>query len=168
MSPRHLLTLPMLACAALSACASPGDYPSLAVREGERIAGSMEAPPTPAFTPAPPSPGTLDEVSELVARVRTAQDAFAAAAEPARTRATAARGAPLGSEEWSVAQVEIAHLESIRSAAMIALADLDRLYVDAAVSGGETERIGTARAQAVDLVDQQDALIASLLAMLAG
>jgi hypothetical protein len=49
---------------------------------------------------------------------------------------------------------------------MIALADLDRLYVDAAVNGEATDRIAAARDTVAAQVEQEDATIAGLAAAL--
>jgi hypothetical protein len=78
----------------------------------------------------------------------------------------AARGDAVGSEDWALAQVALAGLESARSRAMIALADLDRLYVDAATEGGELTRIAATRDQVIAQVEQQNATISGLLGAL--
>jgi hypothetical protein len=46
---------------------------------------------------------------------------------------------------------------------MIALADLDRIYVDAAVEGLELTRIATTRDRVAAQVDQQNATIDAML-----
>ena len=71
---------------------------------------------------------------------------------------------PLFGTIWTgpQAQVALASLEAARSRAMIALADLDRLYVDAAVGGEELTRIAPVRESVVELVAQQDATIEAL------
>jgi hypothetical protein len=67
-----------------------------------------------------------------------------------------------------VAQVAIAGLESTRSKAMIALADLDRLYVEASVEGGELTRIAATRDAAIAQVNEENATISALLGSLGG
>ena len=147
----------------LAGCASSGTFPSLAQRESERVSGTMQPPPRPAYTPAPTSPATLAQLDGLLASVRSSHQRFTAATPAARSAVAAARGASLGSDAWSQAQVAVAGLESTRSEAMIALADLDRLLVDAAVDGAEVARIGAARDAAAALVAEENATIASLL-----
>lgn len=152
--------------ALLAACAAPqGQYPSLAVRDVERMSGTMEVEPAPP-PPAPPA-STLAELGALAAQARAAQQAFAALAPTARSTVAAAAGQGPGSENWSRAQIAVAELESRRSQAMIALADLDRLYVAAAAEGLELAHIATVRDEVELLVTQQNALIDSLLGALA-
>ena len=159
------LVPPVFACLALAACATPssGAYPSLAVRDGERMTGEIAVPDTPAFVPAPPTPATLDRLDSLAAAARQAHARFVAAIGPARGPVEASRGAAVGSERWSVAQVALADLESHRSEAMIALADLDRLYVDAATGGSELAQIADVRDAIAALVEEEDRQIARLL-----
>ena len=151
----------------LGACAAAGEgYPSLATRDIERTGGVMEVEPAP--PPAPPAPSTLATLEELEATARAAHADFLAAAPRARALTSAARGAARGSERWSVAQVAIADLESTRSEAMIALADLDRIFVDAVTSAQATESINAVRTEIEALVAEENAVIESLLATLAG
>ncbi len=158
---RSLIYLAPLAL--LAGCAAPQeDYPSLAVRDIERVSGTMEvAPPPP--PPAVQPPATLERLDELVADARSAHAQFLAAAPAARNSARAARGAATGSDNWGRAQVAIADLEARRSSAMIALADLDRLYVNAASSAEDLTPIVAARDEIGALVDEQNSVIDSLL-----
>ena len=74
----------------------------------------------------------------------------------------------MGSEAWSVAQVALASLEAARSDAMIALADLDSLYVAAKIEAvptegsGDVDAIGAARDDVIALVGEEDEALASL------
>lgn len=168
MSPAAKLLRPaalfLASCGLLSACASPdGAYPSLAVRDAERVSGTLQ----PAvFVPEPPTAATLASLSELQSDAARAHQAFLAAVPAAQRMASSASGAAVGSENWARAQVAVANLESIRSRAMIALADLDRLFVVAATEGGALDDIGLARSNVIDMVFQQDRQIAALLANL--
>ena len=58
--------------------------------------------------------------------------------------------------------VALAGLESSRSKAMIALADLDRLMVDAGVEGGELSRIIAVRDTVTAQVNEENLTIESL------
>lgn len=159
--------LPIAAFALLAACASPeGEYPSLAIRDIERVSGSLEVEPAPP-PPAPPA-ATLASLDELAASARAAHQRFLSAEPGARELTAAASGAARGTEAWARAQVAIANLEAQRSQTMIALADLDRIYVDAATSALATESISDVRSEIDELVAQQDATIRSLLGRLAG
>lgn len=159
--------IPLLPFALLAACASPSaEYPSLAVRDIERVRGTMEVEPAP---PLPqPAPATLAQLDDLAATARAAHERFMAAAPQARTITDSAAGARPGSDSWARAQVAIADLEAQRSQAMIALADLDRIYVEATTSAQDTDSISAVRGQIDALVAQQDAMIRALLATLAG
>lgn len=149
----------------LAACASTAEeYPSLAIRDSERLTGSMAGAEPQPYIPTPPGEPTLDRVAQLAAQARASHAEFLAAAPQARRRAGAARGASAGSEAWAVAQVAIAGLETHRSAAMIALADLDRIYVETSNAGESILPIADVRTEVVELVDQENALIADLLA----
>jgi hypothetical protein len=162
MSPRSFAPL---ALAALAACSTaPGDYPSLAIRDAERITGTIPA-PEPYVPPPTPAP-VLDRLAQLTGEAASAHRGFLDQAPGVRSTVSAARGAGVGSESWAQAQVALAGLEGARSRAMIALADLDRLYVDAAVEAMETERIAAAREEVIGMVEAEDAVIAELAAVL--
>ena len=155
---RALLLVPLLA-----ACATPdGEYPSLAIRDAERVEGSFEpAPPTP-YVPPPTPAAVLDRLDRLAADAASAHRAFLAEAPAARSAVAAASGAEFGGDSWARASVALAGLEGARSQAMIALADLDRLMVDAALEGGELERIVAVRNVVIAQVDEQNATIEGL------
>ena len=154
---RALLLLPLLA-----ACATPeGEYPSLDIRPQERASGTLQPPPAP-YVPPPTPALVLGRLEQLAADAVSAHRAFLAEAPAARSAVAAASGAEPGRDGWARASVALAGLASARSRAMIVLADLDRLMVDAAVEGGELERIVAARDRVIAQVDEQNAVIASL------
>lgn len=147
----------------LGACATPSDeYPSLAIRDVERAAALPPAEPVAYVPPAPPA-ATLDRLDQLAADAASANQAFLAEAPRTRSAVAAARGAEPGAESWSVAQVAVAGLQASRSKAMIVLADLDRIYVDAAVEGLALERIAATRDRVAAQVEEQDATIGTML-----
>jgi hypothetical protein len=152
----------------LAGCATAStQFPSLAIRDSERVSGTMATPATPVAPPAPPSSATLAQLDQLLATVRASHAAFTTATPAARRVVANARGAALGSDAWSAAQVAVAGLESSRSDGMIALGDLDRLFVDAVVAGNAFERLETARLEADRLVADETAEIDRLLDALA-
>jgi len=155
---RALLLVPLL-----GACATPAeDYPSLAIRDAERVSGTLQPAPATPYVP-PPTPATvLGQLDRLAADAASAHRIFLGEAPAARSTVAAARGAEFGSDGWARASVALAGLESARSRAMIALADLDRLMVDAAVQGGELERIVAVRDTVIAQVDEQNATIEGL------
>lgn len=178
MRPFMIRTFPAvpLACAVsasllLSACASPGDYPSLARRDAERIAGSAEpATPEPvAPAPAAPDAGLLARLEAIEARARTADARLRQQRPRAETLVAAASGAARGSESWSVATVALSGLESARSDAMLALAEVDALHAAERVArpneqSGDGLAIAASRGRVLEIVAGQDGIIAALAA----
>lgn len=153
----------------LSGCASPAsDYPSLAVRDAERVSGTMEVEPAEPYVPAAPAGTTLERVAQLVEEARAAHAEFLSAEPRARNTAAAARSSSVGSESWAVAQVALAELESRRSRTMIALADLDRIYTEVATSGEAIAAVEDERAEIAALVEQENAVIEELLGRIGG
>jgi hypothetical protein len=153
---------PLVFAALLSACASSGDYPSLAQRPAERAQGTF----TPdAAEPAPPPPvapsaNLVARLSELRSQAEAAHAEFVRAA-PAAERLASAAGSR-GSDSWAAAEVALADLDSIRSRVAVALADLDTLWVDSTIEPGPRESIGAARSAVEALVAEEDAMLARL------
>ncbi|MBN9507378.1 MAG: hypothetical protein J0I69_15305 [Altererythrobacter sp.] len=157
--------LPLLVL--LAACATPADqYPSLALRDAERATGTLQAAPAEPYVPPPTPPATLGRLAQLAAQGESANQAFLKALPETRSAVAAARGVAPGGEAWARAQVALAGLGAARGEAMIALADLDRIYVDAAVNGEALEPIAAARDSLAGQVEQQDAVITELGAAL--
>lgn len=156
----------LLAAAAsllLAACAKDkGEYPSLARRPAERVSGTAPV-VTPTEAPLPPVPPEVSgNLERLVAQARAADAKFKANAPRARSLVSAASGAAVASESWSVATVALADLESQRSQAMIALADLDALYAAEGIKLGDTTAIAAARDQVIAIVSEQDDVLNGL------
>ena len=119
-------------------------------------------PPPPPYVP-PPTPGpVLGRLEQLAADAAGAHRAFLAQTPAVRSAVGAASGAAEGSDSWARASVALAGLESARSRAMIALADLDRMMVDAALEGRELERIVAVRNTVTAQVDEQNRTIEGL------
>ncbi|MXP24506.1 hypothetical protein GRI39_00380 [Altererythrobacter indicus] len=152
---------------ALSACATPrGEYPSLAIRPEERVSGSMKPVAAEPYIPPKTGPDVLSNIAGLRQSAEQAHAQFTAAVPAARKAANAARNSSQGSEKWAVAQIALSELESSRSDAMIALADLDRLYVDAAINAKELGPLASARNDVMALVAQEDSVIDQIGALL--
>lgn len=153
---------------ALGACASTKDgYPSLARRPVERLNTAPEPAATQETPPTPPSAEVLGRLDVALGRARSADAQFRQHEDRTRQLVGAARGAPLASEAWSVATIAVSDLESSRSDAMVALADVDELYAKARIEGGDTAAIEAARNQILAMVAGQDAVLASLTGTLA-
>ncbi len=165
------LTLTLLVAPVLSGCGSSTGYPSLARRPAERITGSAAA-----VAPAPILP-VADVQPDLAAQSRlarlremasTAHVQFNSAVPATSRLVAAADGAAVASESWSVASVALASLESRRSDAMIALAELDSLYARERVDGGDGLAIAAVRDQVTGWVADEDAALAQLRGRVAG
>lgn len=158
----------LIPLAMLAACASTGDagFPSLATRPGERVSGTAN--PVPAPAPPPATAETGSRIARLRAQALAAHTRFGERRASAANLSAAAQGAAVASEAWSVAQVALASLEAARSEAMIALADLDSLFVnaknDAVATGGsgDVDAIGAARNEVIGWIAEEDATLAAL------
>lgn len=118
---RFYALLTFAAVLALSACATTGDYPSLAKRSFETVAAEPPAPP-----PAPAIPADASLQIRIVAALTLAQsgeNAFAVALADANSKASAASG--IASETWIAAQLSLSRAERMREPAASALANLD-------------------------------------------
>jgi hypothetical protein len=159
----------LLLFALAGACAAPGPYPSLAVREAElqRDAEDVEAAQAPAL---PDNPEIAAQVRSLLAEGRTGHDAFEAAFGPAR--AAAARAGAPGSDSWVEAQQAISRIEAARAPTLHALAELDALTIREAGAGrlgaGDRDRLAAAMAELQALADRQHDRIEALRSSLRG
>ncbi|MBO9497928.1 MAG: hypothetical protein J7496_02675 [Novosphingobium sp.] len=147
--PRRLALLPAIAVAALAlpACAKDKqEYPSLSIRDAERVKGSFEPAPANPFVPTPPPSETLGQVARLRADAQAAHTHFLAVADQIRA-AAAGRNAEVGSDSWATAQVALAGLATARSATMAPLAELDTLYVSAQNDGEDVSELEQARSE---------------------
>lgn len=161
-----LFVLPLAQVLALTGCAAAKDYPSLQRRPAERQTGSAlpaapEAPPPP---PAPPSAQLTTRLSQLVEQARAAHQRFAAKRDAAARMVAAGGASTPGSEGWATATVALSDLESARSDAMVALAELDQLYTARTVEGDQSAvaAIAAARDQVTALVGNEDDALAAL------
>ena len=149
----------------LGGCASTGgSYPSLAIRDAERVEGSMTAPDGAAALPPPAalSGSVLQRVAQLESAASTAHRSFQQATPAAQRAANGARGAAVTTNAWGDAQVALSGLDAIRSQTAIALADLDLLFVDATLDYQQRGVIGEARERVLELVRAQDRTLAQL------
>jgi len=150
---------------ALAGCASTGDrYPSLSIRDAERVAGEFAvAPAAPQVAPLPPiAPETAGLLGQLRATAAAAHRDFLAAVPGARRDVSAARGTGVTDDRWATAQVALADLDSARSDAAIALGDLDLLFADAALAQELRDEIVVVRAEVTGLIAEQDRVLAEL------
>ena len=124
---RARLPLALIGCSWLAACASDGDYPSLAARP-EELSGpcaveteTVEAAPSPA---PPADDATLAaRLAQLVEQANQGQKAFEA--ELGQVSSKVERAGPAGSESWIEAQQAVSSLEAARGPTAMVLAELD-------------------------------------------
>ena len=155
--------------AILSGCAGGSDrFPSLALRDFERVEGSFGAPDSSAseLRPAPLGVLQAQEVAQALSEARSRHQRFLELVGPARTNVTAATGTGPEDRRWGLAQVEIAELDSRRAGTAALLADLDRIHAEASLSFAERGRIEQARAEVGTMVAEQSGLLGELLALL--
>src|SRR3990167_1161530 len=119
----------------------------------------------PYVAPATPA-AVLAGLDSLTGDAAAAHTAFLAKAGTVTRTVSAARGSGPGSDAWALAQIALAELESERSRAMIALADLDRLYVAAATDGSTLDQIAAARAEVERMVAAETETVDQLLVMI--
>ena len=154
---------------ALAGCASDTtNYPSLARRPAEKASNAATPASAPAAIPVPPSPQVTARLAGLVEQARTAHGRFLARQQRAGQTVAAASGAARGSERWAVASVALAELESARSEAMIARADLDQMFAAERIEGSDTTAISDARDEVSGWIGEEDAVLAGLRGRLGG
>ncbi|MCB2077048.1 MAG: hypothetical protein KDE55_05040 [Novosphingobium sp.] len=164
------LFFPVALSLALSACASTGEYPSLARRDAERIKGvaePVEPDPAPLPIPTPPDAALEARLATLVNNARSAYGRFAANRARAERTISAASGAAMGSESFSVALIALGELDSARGQTMASLSDLDSLYAAERTTNyltdtGEALAIEQARQQVAEMLAEEDQVIEGL------
>ena len=149
---------------ALGACTSTSDrYPSLAIREAERIHGSAQpVAPAPPPQPVPPSAELAQRLAQLRGEATRSHQAFLSAAPRTRALVNAARGSAVASDPWIAAQASLSGLEVTRNRTMEAMADLDKLLLQAEMEGGAREAVAETQAQVNSLLDEENALVRQL------
>ncbi|MXP08723.1 hypothetical protein GRI68_00820 [Altererythrobacter halimionae] len=148
----------------LAACASPrGEYPSLAIRDGERMGGSAEsAPPAP---PAPRQPLSTDidtRVKQLRELGKANHQEFADVEARAARLVSAARGTPITSKANASAQIALAELQSAHDATLAVLAELDVLLAEATIADALMQDIAEARNELAAITSDELARLAKL------
>lgn len=178
---RAIVTL-VVSATLLCACSSRAGYPSLARRPAELGSAAVTAPPperitgsapvaaaTDASLPVKPLPLELQSrLARLMEQARAAHARFSAATASTSALVSAAEGSAVASESWSRATVALATLESRRSDVMVALGDLDSLYVKDRTDGGEGSAIAQVRDSVTAWVGDEDAVLANLRGRIAG
>ena len=152
----------------LASCARDATgYPSLARRPAERLTESS-APRTNEAPAVPLSGEVLARLDSLLAQARAADARFQSRIARARSAAAAAHGAQPGTEAWAQANVALSDLQVARSAGLVALAEIDRLYAERRITGEDAGPIAAARDAAGALAAAQDEIITGIRSQLIG
>ena len=155
-----------LALLLLAGCAGSGDkYPSLAIRDVERVQGEYNPVPSPDPEPIR-AVASAGDLNALVAQALKASADFNATLPRARSRISAGRGQSSDSNARQIALVALADLTSIANDTATPLGDLDRLKAEAATTFAPVAEIEAARAQVLPLVEEQGRTLDSLSAEL--
>lgn len=148
----------------LGGCASTSDrYPSLAIRETERIHSSAQtAEPAPPPAPVQPSADLTQRLGQLRTQANQAHQAFLGAAPRTRSLVNAARGSATASDAWISAQVSLSQLEITRRQTISAMADLDKLLLQTELQGGAIDAVAETQGQVGALLNEENALMRQL------
>lgn len=164
MTPRALV---LIAAIPLAACVPAGNFPSLAMRPGERDHSTEErARPEVAV---PDDAALRRRLVGLIGQAAAGESAFDAAYAPAAA-AVAAAG-ERESDSWVEAQLALSRLEAAREPMMHALADLDRIAmerIDVPTSMADWTAINAAIAAVEHVAVVQQQLVDGLRARLSG
>jgi hypothetical protein len=125
------LPLPLAAALLLAGCASDGAFPSLAVRDAERVYAAGD--PLQTTPEAPDRAGLAGRIAAFLAAANEGEAAFARALAAARP--LAGRSGTPSSESWLAAQQAISRVEAARAATTRALGDLDQFAAEQARQG---------------------------------
>lgn len=152
----------MVLALSLAGCSSGAhEYPSLAIRDAERVSGTFVVGDT-LIEPAATSAEVIESLTGELAAARAGHSRFMQMSDEAERLALAARGADTDSNDWAVAQVALAQLESQRSQSAITLATLDLYYADASLDFTRREQIDDVRNQVLAIVRHEDEVLMRL------
>jgi hypothetical protein len=157
----HVLLAPLAA-----ACAPEGDFPSLALRPGERDLSTE--PPVRAPVNVPGDPVLRETVASLVAQANAGDRAFDS--ELGLASPIVGRAGPAQSESWVQGQLALSRLEASRAATTSALAELEALRVARAAlptNDADFAAIESTLARVTELVAAQQQRLDGLRASLA-
>lgn len=160
------LILPLACSALLAGCAGDsGRYPSLAIRNFERVEGQFVVgggiPSLPA--PAPPGPATIAQVGSLLEQANLAHGDFLGSVSATERLLAAAKGQGPESNAWAEGQIALAVLDTKRSLLVTRLADLDLLLADASLAYEQLGEIEAARSAVAALAAEEDRILGELI-----
>lgn len=160
------LAFPLASIALLAGCAGDsGRYPSLAIRDFERVEGQFAVDGgIPALAaPAPPGPATIAQVGSLIEEANQAHRNFLDSVSATERLLDAARGMGPESNAWAEAQIALSVLETRRTLLATRLADLDLLMADASLAYEQLGEIEAARSAVEALTAEEDRILDRLI-----
>ena len=160
------VALPFASLALLAGCAgNSGRYPSLAIRDFERVEGQFAVdggiPALPA--PAPPGLATIAQVGSLLEEAGQAHRNFLDSVSETERLLAASRGLGPESNAWAEGQIALAVLQTRRALLVTRLADLDLLMADASLAYEQLGEIAAARSAVEALTAEEDRILDRLI-----
>lgn len=155
----------MLSAIVLAGCTTgQANFPSIAIRDAERVNGSLQPAASAPQMPAqmPPGAELVQRLGQLQTTAASAHEVFMNAAAGVSRLVDAAAGGDLTSDRWAIAQVALAGLDSARSQAAVPLGDLDLLHADAEIALEQRRIIEQARDAVTSQIAEEDAILAAL------
>lgn len=160
--PLQILPIAGFATLLLAGCAGSSDaYPSLAIRDAERVTGSFT--PSEPESPPPPPVASDEDVGAIADRARETHSRFMSERPGALAAVRTARGLGVESNARALAEVRLAVLSSLRGQTQLAMAELDSLQAKAATTFAPTGSIAVAQSQVAAFLSEQDEAIDSLM-----
>jgi len=158
--PPHLAAL-LTTATLLSACAASGDqYPTLEIREAERVSGTFEV--APPVAPASLGSDIAASLPQVEAAARAAHAKFLSAVPNTQRLIEAARGTSAESNDWAAAEIALADLLSLRGETAVSLAELDLKYADATLRFEQRDAVGNAVRVVARLIAEEDRILAEI------
>jgi hypothetical protein len=167
LSPRYGIAATVIALM-LTGCATNTDrYPSLAIRDFERVQGTfaVSGEDVGIEPPAPASEASIKEAAEMVSLARSAHQSFIGLMPDVERQLGAARGLGPDDDEWAKGQLAYAELTTKRSELAVVLGNLDLMFADASRSYQELAEIEEAREVVQQLVAEEDLVLGKLNAI---
>jgi hypothetical protein len=148
----------------IAGCASASKtYPSLAIRDAERVSGTFGAAGSqPLAEPAPLSEDVTVRLGQIRELAAANHQKFLSATPAAQRAVQSGANAAVASNSWAEAQIALSDLDSLRSQTAVALGDLDLLFVDTTLAFEQREAVAAARNNVAQLISAEDATLGDL------
>ena len=156
----HQLFSAVILATVLTGCAAAdGRYPSLAVRDAERLGSPVEVPPP---LSVGPTAASMETVFEALTSANRWNTLFEGDLKGVRQLIDASKGLGPQNDTRAQALVALANLTSLRGQTAGVLATLDQLEAESAVKFHPLKEVRDAQARVAMMLQQQDAVLDSL------